>query len=141
MFWEWRRVAMANYGSCVLFSLKWRSNVFLSVRCFTQIMVSICHVEGMGKLDLVDADLINPASGNRSHLERALFHFQQEHIILLRTRLLHLHLECTLPRPPDHGSPAVLFLHILSRCLDPASSSSTSSSAASSSCICPICGH
>lgn len=55
----------------------------------------------MGKLELVDTDLIKPASGNRSHLERALFHFQQEHIILLCTRLFHLHLECTLPVPKN----------------------------------------
>lgn len=82
----------------------------------------------MGKLDLVDADLINPASGNRSHLERALFHFQQEHIILLCTGLFHLHLECTLPVPPTTWKPCCFVPAILSRCLDPASTSATSSS-------------
>lgn len=83
------------YRYWFLFKKKYRLNVIL---------------EGMGKLDLVDADLINPASGNRSHLERALFHFRQEHIILLCTRLFHLHLECSLPVPGNMEAMLVLFL-------------------------------
>lgn len=65
----------------------------------------------MGKLELVDSDLIKPASRNRSHLERALFHFQQEHIILLCTRLFHLHLECTLPVPKNIEALLFCFCH------------------------------
>lgn len=65
----------------------------------------------MGKLELVDTDLIKPTSGNRSHLERALFHFQLEHIILLCTRLFHLHLECTLPVPKTIEALLFCFCH------------------------------
>lgn len=52
----------------------------------------------------------------RFHLDRALFHFKQEHIILLRTQSFHLYFACVCPWPRERQCVCAT----LSRCLSSA---------------------